>query len=655
LKTLVQSYLKRVLVFLRPDAEFDDESDDRDDQDSLNLKRIESQENQLHQLEQAKRDLELTLREAEERAALAAERLSEREQALQRLKDELRRLQSAGDESSSEIDSLKSKIAALEKEVQALQERLEAEDQGDKSKSLQDQLRRMTAASEADAANAAEALRRKALDADSIDEMRKKAVADAALIDELRRKCHTLETRVAELERRLKIKDESESELKGASAAPVDDGEMNELRAKLKAAHEAAEAARSRVSALEIELGVMGDELSKAAARAADAEARFEAAVNATTSLPPPTSDVQEERKPTKVVYKDRDDGGDSDEIARLNGLLVKARAAAAQLREEKADLDQNYLKALEMIRKLKKQLEKLLTSAEGDDAYKLVKELLTESGLKGTWESGEFNVFDRLYDDAMRRYMKYRSSLAAQPGATQLAVQSLKAFSSEGNRDIHAREIHFDGPSHGVDRHGTNDRHGAYSRQRSPPLSLDGNGSSVVGHGSWTNPAQTMVSHLSHLDCKLPVDGDRAGAMRLQQHGPPPVGGATPLSQRPSSSPAAGPCSRMRQRLAAEASGPDGRRTAPMLKSSPMAKDHNNLLAVFSAEGDTGRSLGRSRSASGPRVFAAPHPSAIGSRPRSGLSATWRPRPRSSAAGRGLHADGSAIELRGLQCRAAA
>jgi len=125
LKRLVFTQLKRVLIFLQPDATVEDDvkKPGEDAELAEARKSAKEWEERFNKSEQARRLLEIQIRELEEREAEAQKRAKDMEDSIQKLKDEFRTLQAAGGDSGSEIDALRKKLAALEQELTQERER----------------------------------------------------------------------------------------------------------------------------------------------------------------------------------------------------------------------------------------------------------------------------------------------------------------------------------------------------------------------------------------------------------------------------------------------------------------------------------------------------------------------------------------------------
>eukprot|EP00747_Dinoflagellata_sp_TGD_P206222 gnl/TRDRNA2_/TRDRNA2_79953_c2_seq1.p1 gnl/TRDRNA2_/TRDRNA2_79953_c2~~gnl/TRDRNA2_/TRDRNA2_79953_c2_seq1.p1 ORF type:complete len:516 (+),score=105.96 gnl/TRDRNA2_/TRDRNA2_79953_c2_seq1:192-1550(+) len=106
--------------------------------------------------------------------------------------------------------------------------------------------------------------------------------------------------------------------------------------------------------------------------------------------------------------------------ISELEQLLDKqkkrADAKIKELKDANEELEQKNQKCLKAIHDLKEQIKKISEIAERRGYGKLVDSILEESGLKATIESEEFEVFQRLWQDACRR-IKQQNEWAERQG----------------------------------------------------------------------------------------------------------------------------------------------------------------------------------------------------------------------------------------------
>jgi len=101
------------------------------------------------------------------------------------------------------------------------------------------------------------------------------------------------------------------------------------------------------------------------------------------------------------IVQKDQ-------EIEKLKNQLAKQRADNKALKEENASLEERNEKLVKMIQNMKKQIDHFKELAKKKGFADKLEEVLEESGLNEALK--EFTIFDRLYQDALRRQQKFHS-----------------------------------------------------------------------------------------------------------------------------------------------------------------------------------------------------------------------------------------------------
>jgi len=98
-------------------------------------------------------------------------------------------------------------------------------------------------------------------------------------------------------------------------------------------------------------------------------------------------------------------------QVKRLEARLGKSKATVAEITEAKQEVDDKLLRALKALQTLKEQVKRLEALAERKGLGKAVRDLMEESGVQETMESKEYTIFDRLYEDAIRRQEKARKN----------------------------------------------------------------------------------------------------------------------------------------------------------------------------------------------------------------------------------------------------
>merc|ERR1712232_891149 len=129
------------------------------------------------------------------------------------------------------------------------------------------------------------------------------------------------------------------------------------------------------------------------------------------------------------------------DEIEELQARLAKLEAknakqanAIAELTKERDDLENQKLNMLKTLHRLKEQIQTLQKVAEKRGLGKQIQDLMAESGLQDAIDNPEWNIFNRLYEDALRRQAKVRQLMQEKGVYQARADVSLKTqFSNVG------------------------------------------------------------------------------------------------------------------------------------------------------------------------------------------------------------------------------
>lgn len=93
----------------------------------------------------------------------------------------------------------------------------------------------------------------------------------------------------------------------------------------------------------------------------------------------------------------------------RLLAKIAKRDAIIADLRRQLAELEEKQARLLQMLQRLKDQLKQVTALAESRGLGDMLKSLFKDSGLDESLNDPEWTIFDRLYEDALRRQMKMR------------------------------------------------------------------------------------------------------------------------------------------------------------------------------------------------------------------------------------------------------
>merc|ERR1712125_248952 len=95
--------------------------------------------------------------------------------------------------------------------------------------------------------------------------------------------------------------------------------------------------------------------------------------------------------------------------LAKLEAKNAKQANAIAELTKERDDLETQKLQMLKTLHRLKEQIQTLQKVAEKRGLGKQIQSLMAESGLQDAMDNPEWNIFNRLYEDALRRQAKVR------------------------------------------------------------------------------------------------------------------------------------------------------------------------------------------------------------------------------------------------------
>jgi hypothetical protein len=93
--------------------------------------------------------------------------------------------------------------------------------------------------------------------------------------------------------------------------------------------------------------------------------------------------------------------------VEQLKAKLEAKHDKVVQVLEEKTAVEQSLERAVKYIQKLKDQIKKIQSIAERRGHGTIVQSIMEESGALESTVGKEFSIFDRLYEDAMRRQFK--------------------------------------------------------------------------------------------------------------------------------------------------------------------------------------------------------------------------------------------------------
>lgn len=428
LRGIVQQKLRRILAGIRGHAGSSalldsQESQKKDEQLRAELARIKaalaaSEEASV----KARRTAELDTQALRDKADEAVRKIADLEASCEKLRGELRQLKQglAADDSARQLEEALSKVSALEQQLQAqsqaggLQakrfEKLEQELRDSKTKLAQVESQLATSQDEVKRLEAllskAESSRSKAS-----PEVRQSALQSASTVDsdELRR----AQAQTAELEQRLAAMAQKAADLETVRAR-ASALEAAEAKARAEAASLQAELDELRSKAAEL------DELrSKKVNPTGVPEHAQKAKVGARESLEPhdraTVEKLSAEVKTLGQQLKEKDV-----ELETLRSQLDKLRAkaerqtrAAEEERGEKERLEDEKMKVLKINQTLRDQVKQLMALAERKGMKKALSELMEGAGLAETMADKDWDIFDKLYDDALRRQDKLRSQNA--------------------------------------------------------------------------------------------------------------------------------------------------------------------------------------------------------------------------------------------------
>eukprot|EP00929_Paragymnodinium_shiwhaense_P072277 TRINITY_DN36694_c0_g1_i1.p1 TRINITY_DN36694_c0_g1~~TRINITY_DN36694_c0_g1_i1.p1 ORF type:complete len:779 (-),score=292.01 TRINITY_DN36694_c0_g1_i1:150-2486(-) len=311
-------------------------------------------------------DLEARLKEqsakAEEREAELARRLAEAEK---------RAKAGVGGDSSKELAEAKKRYEKAEQENELLQRQI---------KDLQDRLAKAKAAGAAGAGGAPDP------DAEAKLRALQEELAQAkSEVKEERRRSRLLEAEVA--------KDPGSAQ------------ELDEARKELEAVRQQLKAAQDEVEQKNAELKLALAKLAGAANRDGS---------DAQSSGNGKGSTEKEKALEVELSAARKAEEEARSRMDKMSSKIERQKATIEQLTQEKIDIDTKLTNALRALRNLKEQIKKLEEIAEKKGYGNLVQEIMRESNLRETLDNPEFTIFDRLYEDALRRQAKYKEQQAA-------------------------------------------------------------------------------------------------------------------------------------------------------------------------------------------------------------------------------------------------
>lgn len=162
-------------------------------------------------------------------------------------------------------------------------------------------------------------------------------------------------------------------------------------------------------------------QLEDAKKRGADAEELvkdLKKQLAAALAAPPPPEPPRSPRAPPPPV----DTGLSKEQMEELEGLrkmageyekvvqkLAKRDATIAELKEERAALEDEKMRMLRALHQVKEQLRRVQEIAEKKGYGKLVEDIMSEAKVTENINSPEWSCFDRLYEDALRRQKKFK------------------------------------------------------------------------------------------------------------------------------------------------------------------------------------------------------------------------------------------------------
>lgn len=95
--------------------------------------------------------------------------------------------------------------------------------------------------------------------------------------------------------------------------------------------------------------------------------------------------------------------------MEKLEAKIAKQANTITELTKQRDELEEQKLNMLKTLHRLKEQIQTLQKIAEKRGFGKQMQDIMAESGLQDAVDNPEWNIFNRLYEDALRRHAKQR------------------------------------------------------------------------------------------------------------------------------------------------------------------------------------------------------------------------------------------------------
>lgn len=424
LKNLVSQKLKGILQYLKPGAVLEEpEESSTDEQDPLAM--VKEWEDKFHKSEQMRKFAEKLAKDAETAKTKAETRVAELEQALKRSRETLAQMDegvSKGDKepnAAAFVEKFQRQLAAAEEKIARLQEELvkangllkmKEEEAERRIAELQRQLAESQPRKREDKTQSAPA------QSDQAD--RRIADLERLLAESQRREREAKKTQIASAHADQAKDDvvDSESHAEPDTIQPMESQDDTNRLAEMLAELQAQLAKLNhQLEDLERQNRQLRSEVNAANAATEAAKRRVE------LPGPPAEVEVQDRDEENSVDAKlrkrlrdiEQQIASKDEEIASLKKKLAYKNAEMKQLGEIQAELESKLHEAMDLIKSLKKQIESLKELADSKGLGNEVRDMLAQVGLDDA-ALKNMEVFERLYNDALRRIEKVRQLLGS-------------------------------------------------------------------------------------------------------------------------------------------------------------------------------------------------------------------------------------------------